>query len=532
MSDTPTPYIPRPSPTTTDETDWLGVDPGRPAFEVRRAFYGGDFARGGSGGEPKNALRFPTVLPSEADLLKGEVLFNALPLDYESIQLQWGYPPQYLDDEGNIRQELLSRVLIARSSYGHPVAPQEGCIVYDQKLVSSGVYEGVKGTIVDQVLQQGRWYCYSLFFQTPTFRWLRVATAETLLPYDYHHRDFLWDRIPPFYQAVDRQYIPETQVGVLQRFLQVIGYELDYVRTLAEGTQEIYSADFVPPALNAAFVTQNLGLHWEGALGECNMRAFGANYSELTQQRGTQNGLSDLIHSTTKCDAIIRAGANRMLNPNDSEFVDHTGNWTLPLTAPFPLPGNAATQTSTVVPLRTLPATGGLPGGRGALRISGTASPVALNCGWGTDIKGTAAGGNLVPPRVLTPIYYGIPAAENETYGYLFSLYGIAVTGISYGFTWVEADGLTVISHIAASANLLLNTWTTFKMSATAPSGTKYVIPYLSIPALGPFYLAAVMVSEFVGAGSLGAFLPDIYLTMGDATETIGSDNAYLGEPK
>ena len=97
------------------------------------------------------------------------------------------------------------------------------------------------GTI-DANLQPGRWYYY-FFVKTNPYDWQLVKRAHCLVPVSYGHEQILWDMLPPYYRWVDDDSYAGVGKSPLRRLLSVMGCNLDFIRTEAGASEDIYSAD-------------------------------------------------------------------------------------------------------------------------------------------------------------------------------------------------------------------------------------------------------------------------------------------------
>lgn len=295
------------------------IDVNDPAFQVRRS--PGDYVRAGVDGE-ETALRWDMEVPEEIF----QALFLSQPVGYDSIQLWWGVPPPGLLN--------WSHMGIVRSGFGHPSTPSDGEIVYYLKrpdVYNDATIKDIPGTIFDgpwsgdltrPPLTPGRWYYYTLFFRIGG-RWIISATTESLVPKDYRHREHLLGLVPPFYLETEAN----DSRDFIRRWMTMIGYDLDYTRTLTEGVQQIYDPDSAPQALLDALGQQNLGFNKPSALGDIRYRSVIAKNRDILFNRGTTSGLKTYVESVFKSVVTVNNGLNELLTVDDAEFYSGVGNW-------------------------------------------------------------------------------------------------------------------------------------------------------------------------------------------------------------
>lgn len=287
-------------------------DPNNPSFLVRRPA-GGDYVRAGSFPDLAAAatvLRFEEFV---SDALT-EALFLSQPIGYDTVQVWWGIPPESMDS--------WSDMCVVRSGFGHPTTPADGQVVYRYKRPEPIVIGDVPGTFFDRELPSGRWYYYTLFFKANQ-RWYVAGTTNSLVPVDYHHRDHLLGLVPPFYLARG----DEVSGRWIERWFQMIGYDLDYTRTLAEGVQKIYDPDSSPQALLDAMGQNNLGFAKPSTMGDIRYRAVVAKNRDILFNRGTVKGLQTYVEAVFKSAVTVTNGLNDLLLVDDAEFHSGVGNW-------------------------------------------------------------------------------------------------------------------------------------------------------------------------------------------------------------
>ena len=283
------------------------------AFLVRRG--GGDYVR--AGGDPALGPNAAKILRYEihAPNALTEALFLSRPVGYDAVQVWWGVPPEGLTN--------WSYMCVVRSGFGHPSTPTDGEIVELFRRPGTGYSDDlVPGTFFDTGLSAGRWYYYTLFFRVG-FRWYVAGTTESLVPIDYHHRDHLLGLVPPFYLSREI----EDSNNFISRWMTMIGYDLDYTRSLTEGVQQIYDPDTAPQVLLDSSGQQNLGFTKQSKLGDIRYRSVLANNRTIRWQRGTINGLQTYVESVFKSAVTVTNGINELLLVDDAEFLSGVGNW-------------------------------------------------------------------------------------------------------------------------------------------------------------------------------------------------------------
>ena len=248
------------------------------------------------------------------------------PYDYTTMEILWGWPK----DIGDTWTE----VALVRSGFGRPVTVNDGETVFRATHGSMLVEfsedgESINGPVIyDRPLPGGRWYYYTVFFQTTQLDWVPGYSSGSPLPKNYGHAEHLWNALPPWYQYTDDQQIAPDN-GHLRKFLRIFGFELDLTREYVEQWQQLYHIDFTPMRLLRR-LGENFNVPYESGLGDIRYRGIVGNIATLYAERGTNKGLQHLIEAASQYQCEITVGDNIMLTPEDSEFLTGTGNWTAP----------------------------------------------------------------------------------------------------------------------------------------------------------------------------------------------------------
>lgn len=544
---------------------WWPDGAANPAFTTQRRPYGavqgGDYVRARSGGIttlPQAAVRFVSR-PKGWDAIANEALLVARPFDYSTMEIAWGWPT-------NIGTDWLE-VALVRSGFGRPITPADGMTVFhatrDALLIDFSL-DGINilGPIVyDRGLPNGRWYYYSLFFLVNPVDWVVGMQSQSPLPKNYHHAEHLWNSLPPFYQHTDDQ--QRVDAGFLRQFLKVFGFELDLTREYIEQWQKLYHTDFTPIKLLRK-LGDNFNVPYESGLGDIRYRGLVGTISQLTAKRGTTGGLKDLIMAASQYNCDITQGENIHLVPDDSEFVGSTGQWTalhpslLSMGAPFPVTETntkLTTAISYVVDFTTEPIPP-VAQGRGVMKViptkvgtPGTALPnFALVCGCGQkQVPGpvTPGGSYTTIEKEFLPIYSAPAVKQGVLYGFSIWIKETHPASTNVGILWFHSGGKVVdfqsITTFSFGTPVSTN-WFEYTVQALPPVGASYLVPYVLITGGvydAPVYFAGSLVyGQGEESGSVSAFAPDRYLTLGDPAELIGANRPsppftglLLGDP-
>lgn len=513
-------------------------------FTIRRNI-GGDVLQAVDGW--RGALRFgPKSVPF--DIVVGTTLFGQ-PIGYDSTMVTVQVPPTVPWKEA----------VLVRGGFGFPTTPLDGVAVWFQSTNPNPVLQ-FDQQVLDHPLTQGWWYYYTLFLCVGVdplpCEWLVGAQVEVLVPRNYQHGDKLFSLIPPYYQKLDDQQAADGRNGPLRKFANIVGFDMDYNRTLVDGVLNVYDSDRAP----LKFVQQlgiNLGLGTvENALGGARYRSLVGGLSLLEEHRGTQRGLHDFIFAASNYQTVVTSGDNEVLATDDAEFVGGSGHW-------IPFANTDVTFISDGAGTPTHPAfnaysdlavrkyTGGTvvpqPGaGRGVLEITELNPPqsytsMVIVAGYSDD---------RVTNGISDGIAFGIPVSNGELWSFSFwmkHLAGAPDAHVIGTFVRFHPDGtfaevVSVGGQFAPNGWVADSTaWTRYTFETLLNLGgdaTGFIIPTIwwkssTAAVLNSRYICGVEVAQIRGVGgSITPLDPDIFLTLGVPEKTLSSGKSYLGPPE
>jgi phage tail-like protein len=421
-------------------------------FVVRRTT-GGDVVRGTDGF--RGALRYGPSVVTPEDVAGTNLI--VYPRFYDSMLVTVQVPATV---------EWTQAVLV-RGGFGAPTTPQDGVVIWYLAEALPHPAEGLSQQVLDTPLTPGNFYYYSLFLWVEG-QWVLAFSQDNAVPAEYKWPEFLFNTLPMFYQRSDDMQAADGRTGPLRVFARVLGYELDYTNTLANGVRDVYDVDRAPARL-LKHLGYNFGVPDEPVLGEARQRSMLQQLSDLNGLRGTTLGLKQLIAAATHYDCDIHTGNNQLLSMDDGDFNGGdvsqpgmspllatdlgwgVGHWE-PMTNATVLakledpvnPGvfaSSHTVTTAILAKNTNPDVRLVPpGGQGALVVNGRGNDVVIACG---------------------------PVLQNDS-----ALYAIPVTpGAIYSF----------------SCQLMRTTWTEAAPASTPPPAARIVLALLWFDATGVF---------------------------------------------
>ena len=251
--------------------------------------------------------------------------FTATSSNYGEITLNW------VDPVGN-----WSNLKLVRNSYGFPVNPYDGIQLLN-------VFNGSDPTTyVDTFdLVQERYYYYSIFvYNTNQFNWIRAGNALGLAVKDYNNQQRLYNYLPDVYKLSFVYTIDNSSVNNdLQQFLNLFGFQLDYIQTVTHLLVNRYNTERVNGKLIPLLLKQ-FGLEYESEIGYQQSRILVRDAIQLYQEKGSAQGLREYIKSFSgwalpkplggipnpSIDGLV-VNHNLMLDYNDSSFEESVGHW-------------------------------------------------------------------------------------------------------------------------------------------------------------------------------------------------------------
>ena len=526
-------------------------------FVVRRT-EGGDTLQISDGW--KGALRY-----GPRDVKPEEVLGTNLivyPRGYDSMVVTVQIPPSIQ----------WTQAVLVRGGFGAPTTPQDGVVLWYFSEALPHPAEGLSQIVLDRPLTPGNWFYYSLFLWIGG-QWVLAFSMDSAVPADHGWSKWLFNTIPMFYQRTDDQQAADGRNGPLRVFSRVLGYELDFTNTVADGVRDVFNVDKAPTRL-LKHLGYNFGVPDEPVLGEARERSVLQQLSDLNGLRGTALGLEQLIEAATHYPCEISTSGNMLLSVDDGDFNGGDaskpgmstvlaqdlkwgiGHWTSmtnatvlaalkdPSTGVF---ANTRTVTTATVAKNIDPdARLAPPGGSGSMVVSGTGPDVVVACG---------------PLLSNASALYGIPVSPGNLYAFscqlLRTTWGTAQPAARpiLGLLWFDVTGAfrgasTGPTGAAASD---ATAWQAYTFSANAPtvaaggydaaftipviwwfgSGTWVgVLPPTSRPTTGRYVcMASLNQVGQIGSG-VTAIGPDVYLTLGVTAKKLNDPTtSKLGIP-
>jgi hypothetical protein len=154
--------------------------------------------------------------------------FTADAVDYNQVDLSWGIPLSQTVGPLPVPTE----ALLVYSPNGEPETLNDGAILVQVSQTAVSTYSH---TVIS-----GKWAYYTVFIKYESSEgdlfFEPAAKLSVLVPTNYGTVNDLYDRIPLYYRELDCACAQESEgtEGPLRRYLSIIGWDIDRLRTLID----------------------------------------------------------------------------------------------------------------------------------------------------------------------------------------------------------------------------------------------------------------------------------------------------------
>lgn len=243
-----------------------------------------------------NYLRADDLLqvPSGSGFTVGEGTFEAYAIDYAGVEVKW-----------NVQLE---------STLGVTPVPYQAIIKFNNDGFAQSVNIGEtlredtrSDTFIHEVPEGTLWAYYTLFIRYVSTGFADdyyepVANVKVLIPQNYGSANDLFVRIPEYYRWLDNKQAATENQGPLYRFLSVIGWDLDRVRTLLDYIISMRDPQIADQeALDALAKDFGIGIQ-SHELGAQRVRSLIDAIGLIRRGKGTLDIVERTFKSLTGCD--------------------------------------------------------------------------------------------------------------------------------------------------------------------------------------------------------------------------------------
>lgn len=234
--------------------------------------------------------------------------FVAVPTSYSQINVSWNQP------SGTI-----AGFRLIKNMFGAPVDQDDGEILLD---ITTG-YPG--NNFVDLNIVPGAYHYYGFYVlaNAMTNEWVRAGVTGCLMVNNYNSSLFMQYLIPNFYansiNATNELVLDPVGNTFLSKFMNVIGWGMDYLRTQYDTYQNVNNP-WTIPLNNLYTMAGQFNININPDIHPYTLRKAIFFNAIVNKLRGTTNGIATELSALTGWNADITVGQNLMLN-NDQSFL-------------------------------------------------------------------------------------------------------------------------------------------------------------------------------------------------------------------
>lgn len=343
---------------------------------------------------------------------------------------------------------------LLRNFYGFAEGPNDGVILGEwtpSNLVLRLTDYGQPNATVDPTafhLPHERFVYYSVMLDTGTDSWVFAGGAIALSIGDYNSSGTLYNLLPQYWREQDAITVTKFVDGLpdpsgrfnapLQRFLNLVGNELDLIRTEYTSLRWLHDVDRVSGNLLPLLVSDLGGVGLD--LGITQNRRLARNLTYLHKVKGTRPGVEGVIFALTGWGASAVIGKNLLL---DNMFQ----TWSGTNTAREEVAGET-TGTFT-------------PGYRLSTAATATTRAYSVN-----DITGGE-----------TILKEGLKVTGSTWYAWAMQTYRESGDGVvAMSIRWYDAAGTFIQETAATSTTETTATWMSRGISVSSPATAAYAV--------------------------------------------------------
>lgn len=253
--------------------------------------------------------------------------FRSTPLDYSTLHLTWHQPAS--TDCVYLR--------LVRNTHNLPQDEDDGIYVWGDNTTTPPFSDVVSRVPAYTDIQLGQgFYYYTMWGWSQTSQmWVRCSDLVALVPIPWGYGWKLYSLLPMAYRDRDivlvDPYNPWPVDGPqppLQRYLNLLGFQLDFIRTELESLMSINDPINCSGSL-LPLLAQQVGLTHEPEIGMQQQRQLIQNAIHLYKAKGSPRGITEFtsIMTSYPTTMLVHHGYNLMLTRDDSVGQSSTGTW-------------------------------------------------------------------------------------------------------------------------------------------------------------------------------------------------------------
>jgi Carbohydrate binding domain len=200
--------------------------------------------------------------------------------------------------------------------YGFPVDENDGNI-----LIDSDAFPGTAYADLDII--PGTYHYYGIYMMNQGV-WNRAGLASCLPPFNYASGARMFSLLPEYFQETNDTELTQLSAlnQTLAQYLNVIGWGMDYLLTQYNMLASHLNDPMYIPLGDLMDLAGELGLPFQPEIPAALTRKAVANWTHVSQERGTPGGIAEQITLLTGYGVDLRSGLNLMLEQDQSLPAD------------------------------------------------------------------------------------------------------------------------------------------------------------------------------------------------------------------
>lgn len=250
--------------------------------------------------------------------------FTARPVGYGSLLVSWNSPAGEWQE-----------FRLIRNRHGFAAFEDDGEVLITVE--ANGDSPITSTSYHDSGLVAGGWYYYTVFIRSSN-QWHRAGTTSGISLRETGITQVIWERIPKYFRyrrragaavtdshffnahVINPDLLDKVNNDLLQ-FVQLLGWGVDYLRNHQETLMSAHDPERVGLREFDA-LAQQLGVRYSDEVPLRFARSHVANASLLADQRGTLNGLEEIVSLTTGWSVDVDLSPNLFLSQDQASFVN------------------------------------------------------------------------------------------------------------------------------------------------------------------------------------------------------------------
>ena len=255
--------------------------------------------------------------------------FQAMALDYSTLQLTWQKP----------NSTDCTYLRLVRNPHNLPQDEDDGTYLWGDNTTTPPYSDVVAraDNLTDLNLGSGFYYYTMWGWSNSDQEWIRCSDLIALVPINWGYGYRLYNLLPMAYRDQDILLVdpynpwplpPQPALPPLQRYLSLLGFQMDFIRTELESLMSVNDPMSCSGAL-LPLLAQQLGLPNEPEIGMQQERTLISNAIHLYKLKGSPRGISEFCSILTSYPMATLAhhGYNLLLCRDDSIAETSIGTW-------------------------------------------------------------------------------------------------------------------------------------------------------------------------------------------------------------